>query len=76
MNCNCINSLCNSFHDFHSEEIFCQNLSYEPRHGKTRLNHMRTTKAQVSLRNLISAFVVCCLDCIIPIVTISKMSRL
>ena len=35
---------------------------------------MRTTKAQISLR--ISAFVVPCLDSIIPLVSISAISRL
>ena len=37
--------------------------------------HMRTTKAQISLCSLISAFVVHCLDSIIPILAKSKISR-
>ena len=49
---------------------------FEPRHDKTCLCHMRTTKMQMSLhiRGLISAFVVRCLDSIIPLVSISKIS--
>ena len=48
--------------------------SYEPRHEKTCLYHMRTTKVQISLgiRSLISTFVVRCLDSRIPLVSISK----
>ena len=45
----------------------------EPRHEKTCLCHMRTTKAQISL---ISAFVVHCLGNIIPLVSIGKISSL
>ena len=45
-----------------------------PRHEKTILCHMRTTKTQIS--TLISAFIVCCLDSLIPIVAISDFSVL
>ena len=48
----------------------------EPRHEKTCLCHIRTTKARISLRSLISAFIVRCLDSIIPLFAISKISRL
>ena len=49
----------------------------EPHHEKTCLCHMRTTKAQISHpRSLISAFVVHCLDSIIPLVSLSKTSSL
>ena len=48
---------------------------YEPRHEKTCLCNMRITKAQVSL-HIISAFVVRCLDSIIPLVSISEISSL
>ena len=47
--------------------------TYEPRHDKTCFCHMRTTKAQISLR-LISAFVFRCLDSIIPLLAKSKTS--
>ena len=52
--------------------------TYEPRHDKTCLCHMPTTKAQISLhiRSVISAFVDCCLDSIIPLVSISRISSL
>ena len=45
---------------------------------KPALCHVRTTKAQISLhpRSLISAFVVRCLDSIIPLVSISEISSL
>ena len=48
----------------------------EPRHEKTSLCHMRTTKAQISLHGLISDFVVHCLDSSIPLVSISEISSL
>ena len=53
-------------------------LSYEPRHEKTCFCHIRTTKAQISLRirGLISAFVIRCLDRIIPVVSTFKISSL
>ena len=35
---------------------------------------MRTTKTQLSLRSLISAFVIRCLDSTIPLVSISEIS--
>ena len=47
----------------------------EPRHEKVCLCHMQTTKAQISLRSLISAFVVCRLDSIIPLLDIAEISR-
>ena len=51
----------------------------EPCHEKTCFSHMWTTKVQISLRIRavwsISTFVVCCLDSIVPIVSISKISR-
>ena len=50
------------------------NSIYEPRHEKTCLCHMLTTKAHP--RSLISAFVVRCLDSIIHLVSISKISSL
>ena len=37
---------------------------------------MRTTKAQIRLRSLISTFVIRCLDSIIPLVSISEISSL
>ena len=43
---------------------------------KTFLCHMQTTKAQISLRSLISTFVVRCLDSIIPILAKYKILRL
>ena len=43
---------------------------------KPVLSRMRPTKAQISLRSLISAFLVRYLDCIIPILSISKVPRL
>ena len=43
---------------------------YEPRHKKTCLCHMRTTKGQIR------AFLVHCLDSIIPPVSISEISSL
>ena len=46
----------------------------EPNHKKSCLYHMRTTKAQVSFRIL--AFVVRCLDSIIPPASIAKFSSL
>ena len=46
----------------------------EPRHEKTRLRHMRTTKTQISLRSLISTFVRC-LDSIIPLLAIAEILR-
>ena len=46
---------------------------YEPCHDKTCFCHVRTTKAQISLR--ICAFVVRCLASIIPVLAISKVSR-
>ena len=49
----------------------------EPRHEKTCLCHMQTTKAQMSLRiRLTSTFVVRCLDSIISLVSISDISSL
>ena len=44
-------------------------LSYEPCHEKTCFSHMRTTKAQIS------AFVVRCLDRIVPPLAIAQVSR-
>ena len=49
---------------------------YEPHHEKTCLCHMQTTKVQISLRSLISTFVVHCLDSIILLVSLSKISSL
>ena len=48
----------------------------EPRHEKTCLSHMITTKAQISLRSLISAFVVHSMDSMISIDAVPKTSRL
>ena len=45
---------------------------FEPGHVKCVLCHMRTTKAQISMRSLISAFVVRSLD---SIVSRSEISR-
>ena len=47
-----------------------------PCHEETCLYHMRTIKAQISLRSLISAIVVRCLDSIIPLVSVSEISSL
>ena len=51
---------------------------YEPHHEKTCFCHMLPTKAQISLhiRSLISAFVIRCLDSIISVVSICKISSL
>ena len=46
-------------------EMDSSNTLYEPRHEKICLCHMRTTNP----RNLISAFVVCCLGSIISLVS-------
>ena len=54
-------------------------LIYEPRHEKTCFCHMpRTTshRSAVHPRSLISAFVVHCLDRIIPLLAIAEISRL
>ena len=50
---------------------------FEISKGSGETAQMRTTKAQISLRNLISAFVVCCLDSIIHLHVLarSKISR-
>ena len=48
---------------------FYSPFSYEPRHEKTCICHMRTTKAQISL-------CIRCLDSIIPLVSISEISSL
>ena len=49
-----------------------QILTYEPRHEKTCLCHMRTTKTQISL---LSVFDIRCLDSIIPVLAIAEISR-
>ena len=46
----------------------------EPRHEKTCLYHMQTTKAQISLR-LINIFVVLCLDSVMPLLAKAEISR-
>ena len=48
----------------------------ELHHEKTFFCHMWTTKMQISLRSLISTFVVRCLDSIISLVSIFAISRL
>ena len=51
---------------------------FEPRHEKTCLCHMPNNKDAAQLahpRSLISAFVVCCLDSIIPLLAIAEISR-
>ena len=48
---------------------------YEPCHEKTVCDMLRT-KMQMSLCGLISNFVISCLDSIMPLVSISKISRL
>ena len=53
-------------------------VSYEPRTEKTCLCHMQTTKGAdkpAHLHTLISAFVVHCLDSIIPLLAIADISR-
>ena len=50
-------------------ESYWAHVSFEPYHEKTCLCHMRTTKVQIS------AFIVCCLDSTIPLVSISKISK-
>ena len=47
-------------------------LIYEPRHEKTCLCHMRTTKAQISMR-IRAAFVLRCLDSLVFISEISSL---
>ena len=56
--------------------MFQRYFTFEPRHEETCFCQMRTTKAQISLRSLISTFVVHCLDSIIPLVSISEVSSL
>ena len=53
-------------------------FTFEHRHEKTCFWPMWTTNAQISLRvrAVISAFVVRCLDSLIPLLAIAKMSRL
>ena len=48
---------------------------FGPRHEKTCLCYMGKTKAQISLCSMISAFVVHCLDSIIPLLAIAEISR-
>ena len=43
---------------------------------KRVLCHMRTTKTQTSLRNLINAFVFHCLDSVMSLVSVTKISSL
>ena len=51
---------------------------FEPRHKKTCLSYVtnKDTDQPAHLRSLLSAFVVGCLDSIIPILAMSKLSRL
>ena len=51
---------------------FAEFRSNEPRHEKTCSCHIQTTKVQISLH--IHAFVVHCLDSIIPLVSIAEIS--
>ena len=53
-------------------------FAYEPPHEKTCLCHKRTTNAQISLRIRVvcQRFAVRCLECIIPLVSISESSSL
>ena len=53
-----------------------ETVLFEPRHEKTCLCHMRPTKVQISLRSLISTFVVHCLDSIVSLVSIFVISWL
>ena len=63
-------------HIWHIQVFSCFNLKpNEPRHEKTCLCCMRTTKEQISLRSLISTFVVRCLDSLLPLLAISEISR-
>ena len=50
-------------------------FTYEPCHEKTCLCHMRTTKAQISLR-ICTVWSASCLDSIIPLVSIFEISSL
>ena len=48
---------------------------FEPCHEKTCLCHMQTTKAHISLHiHTVSAFVVHCLDSIIPQLAVAEIS--
>ena len=48
---------------------FSDSLSYEPRHEKTYLCYMRTTKAQISLRiRAVRSAPFRCLDSVVPLV--------
>ena len=58
----------------HSVCIFWMHLSRVMR--KCVLCHMRTTKVQISLHSLISAFVVHCLDSVISLDSTAEISRL
>ena len=51
-------------------KLACCMLLNEPRHDKTCLCHMRTTKAQIG------AFVFRCLDSLIPTLASAKIPRL
>ena len=60
-------------------KLFCIcTLIFEPRHEKTCLCHMRIKRVDQPAhpRSLISVFVVRCLDSIISLVSISKISSL
>ena len=59
---------------FWGDKSFKGKSNSGPHHEKTCLCNMRTTKAHP--RSLISAFVVRCLDSIIPLVSISTISSL
>ena len=65
-------TVCRSTYDMSIEILYVDRLLC--------LTDMRTTKAQISLpvhpRSLISAFVFCCLDSIIPVLAYYKISRL
>ena len=48
---------------------------FDPRHEKTCLCHMWTTDQPAHPCFLISTFIVCCLDSIIPLLAIAEISR-
>ena len=62
----------------HNILLKLSDVLFESRYEKTCFWHMRTTKAQISLRmrTVDQRFVVRCLDSIIPLLTIAEISKL
>ena len=64
------------YRNYYYYYLYCIHGSYEPRHDKNCVCNMRTTKTQIRLHSLVSVFVVRCLDSIMHILAIAKISRL